>query len=136
MDAVLRAILWIAVGLLLLAANFWFGRSLYALYRSGDFVIVPFRVMGEKLGPDSGNVLAILLKDRLDEIQGPLIRLTEPLSEIDPAIETLYKSPQIVLKTQVFKPFNFEVDVAGISLVAFSRGCRCDWCRILSSRSR
>jgi len=121
MDAVLRVILWIAVGLLLLVANLWFVRSLYAVVAPREFVIVPFRVMGaEKLGPDSSGVLATLLKSRIDEVQERLNRGLRPPGDgaavTGPAVTTLFLIRPVELPTGLFEPFKLEVGVAGVQV--------------------
>jgi hypothetical protein len=121
MDAAIRGFLWIAVGLLLLAANVWFVRSLYALVAPREFVIVPFRVMGaDKLGPDASGVLATLLKSRIDEVQDRLNRGLAPPGDgpmtAGPAVTTLFLARPVELPTGLFEPLNVEIGVAGVQV--------------------
>src|SRR5262245_36891285 len=84
MGVLIRIAIYTAIGLVLLAANVWFVRSIVSAFRGADLVIVPFHIIGQK--DENGQLataLAYMLQARLRQLE----------TDLDTAQQTLMEAP-------------------------------------------
>ena len=73
MDTMIRATLYLALGIALLLANIWFVRLVRDAISEADVVIVPFRIVGYPGdASQAGTTLAHMLQARLINIEQEL----------------------------------------------------------------
>lgn len=134
MEAAFRVIIYVAVGLLLIALNIWYlGRVKEALTGSDmPLVIAPFQIVGKSDDNGKfGTVLAYMLRARLGKIREEMassyrsleeaksLKLIRPLS--NPIVpvqkpDLAYLENEPPLPNEVFQPLNLNMSVSGVEV--------------------
>lgn len=129
MDSLVRALLYVAVGGLLLLANIVFVRSLWQSIHSSDIVIAPLLIVGEKAEDTKlGDPLAHMLQGRLQSIAAELQAAqdslrTAPLSPELPLTGSAEELAGLILPTSsvriptaLLEPVNLNIAVGGVEV--------------------
>ena len=127
MDAALRILIYCAVGLALLVANLWFVRSVHAALFPSEYVIAPFRVIGdEKLNPDYGATLAEMLTSRIASLlktlefaqRVPADRATRVggVRASETNVTTLFVPQGVEIPTGLLQTVNINVSVGSVQV--------------------
>jgi len=129
MDAMIKILLYVAIGFLLLTANIWYLKSIGStIWPRTPRVIAPFQIVGKSdEGGKLGIVLASMLKARLGRIREEMeasarsledAKSIEVNQEIVPGVFRISKQPMepIPLPNEVFQPLNLNMSVGGVEV--------------------
>lgn len=125
MDAILKALVYLLVGLMLLTVNLWFARAVWhALREQPPVVIAPFQVVGkDDAGGRLGTTLATMLLARLGRIREELKASTQALrsarrGDAEAVIQTLdVGDPGLGwVPERLFAPLDLKMAVGGVEV--------------------
>ena len=129
MEAFLRVVVYLMLGTLLLAANYWFVRSLQTTLRGGEFVVAPFLVAGQQDEDGKlGSMLAYMLQARLRLVQQELVAFQESGTTVSIAsplpsrgtpiagVLPLWAPRSVDIPLTLLEPIDINVAVGGVDV--------------------
>jgi hypothetical protein len=123
MDLLIRISAYLIILVLLLWANVWFLRTVYAEFSpaANADVIAPFEVIGQD-NPRLGVVLARMLQSQLAEIQRTMeasaatLKAAERVTSAQARIQDLSQPKPVQVPLQVFDPVNVNIKVGSVEV--------------------
>jgi hypothetical protein len=126
MDLVLRGLVIAAIGFALLAANYWFVRTVVRAVFPAEFVIAPFEATPASAGGRYGLLLAEMLKARLVAVQRGLeaahqaAERSRAAGQAEPSpdagLTALFIPAPVEIPTGLLQPIDIRVAVGGVEL--------------------
>jgi hypothetical protein len=121
MDNAVRILLLVALGTLLLSANYWFVRSVYRTFVPDEFVIAPFHVVGRDDAAILSLVLASQLRARIDDLQtriraGANRPKEESASTVVGPVTGLFIPDPVAIPTSLLEPIDLKLSVGGLEV--------------------
>jgi hypothetical protein len=128
MDTVIKALVFIAMGTVVLTVNAWYIGLIYRSIKDPGVIIAPIRIVGGPAGAsDMDEVLARMLLVRIRSIKSDLERGQSSLekgSEVALPREPTGIAPTLFARTvhldaQLFEPAKMDINVAGVDVGGF-----------------